>query len=107
MKRLCYCPACGDSVIITNANEYEQYRQRRTLSNLRDGFGRPITHYKCGCGNVLAGSMDVIGWDDEGVAYARAVIRSYNEGGTCFSQRMLDAIKRTAITEAIGEGHND
>lgn len=104
MKRLCYCPICGRSEIITNAGEYKRYLAEKTLSNLRDGYGRPIMHYKCSCGNYLAGSMDVIGWDDEGIVYAKAVIRSYNEGGDCFSQRMLDAIKRTATTKAIEEG---
>lgn len=99
MKRLCYCPVCGDSKIITKSNEYEWYFSRKTLGNLRGGYGRPIMHYKCACGNFLAGSIDVIGWDDEGIAYAQAVIRSYNEGGAYFSQRMMDAVKRAGKDE--------
>ena len=99
MKRLCYCPKCGRSEILTDASEFDRYKSEKTISNLRGGYGRPITHYKCICGNFLAGSMDVSEWDDDGIMYAKAVIRGYNEGGAYFEQRMLDAVKTEYINK--------
>lgn len=69
------------------------------MSNLRGGYGRPITHYKCICGNFLAGSMDVSEWNDDDIMYAKAVIQGYNEGGAYFEQRMLDAVKTEYINK--------
>lgn len=77
MPRLFYCPECGKKQILNN-NPYER---DKTITNIRDGYGRPITHYKCECGNYLAGSMDVTGWDEDGVEYAKETISGYNRGG--------------------------
>lgn len=53
MPRLFYCPECGKEQILNN-NPYEK---EKTIINIRDGYGRPITHYKCECGNYFAGNM--------------------------------------------------
>lgn len=53
-----YCPYCK------NEKEVESL-PRGTVSNPRDGFGRPIYHYECEtCGNLDAGFMSE--WFDEG-----------------------------------------
>ena len=79
--KLFYCPKCKKEEI-RNDNPY---RHEETIVNMRDGCGRPITHYKCECGNYLAGSMDVNGWEDnpDAILYCKETIEGYNQGG-CF-----------------------
>lgn len=101
MKRLCYCPACQQSKIITAADELEPYWLEKSLTNTRGGFGRPITHYKCNCGNFLAGSMDVSGWDGDGIDYTKSIIREYNEGGRYFTTSMLNEAMSSYMTRRI------
>lgn len=94
MKRLFYCPVCGKEQYQTNRSG-QLYQNEATLSNLRGGYGRPIKHYKCECGNYLAGSMDLSGWEDqESVEYAKDIIRGYSRGGVCYSDDIFDAAKK-------------
>ena len=77
--RLYYCPECGKEQITSE----QLYQTEETITNMRDGYGRPIKHYKCECGNYLAGRMDVNGWEDnkEAIAYAKDTIKQYNRDG--------------------------
>ena len=77
--RLFYCPKCKKEEIRSD----NPYRYEETIVNMRDGYGRPIRHYKCECGNYLAGSMDVNGWLDnpDAVLYCKGLIKDYNPGG--------------------------
>ena len=77
--RLFYCPKCQKEEI----REDNPYRCEETITNMRDGWGRPIRHYKCECGNYLAGSMDVNGWldDPNAILYCKETINGYNPGG--------------------------
>lgn len=77
--RLFYCPKCGKEQI----SKEDLYKGEYAVANIRDGYGRPIRHYKCECGNYLAGSMDVTGWEDDkgSILYAKDVIKGYNLGG--------------------------
>ena len=77
MPRLFYCPECGKQQILND----NPYIKEKTIINMRDGYGRPITHYKCECGNYLPGSIDVSGWGDDGIEYAKETIVGYNRGG--------------------------
>ena len=79
--RLFYCPKCKKEEI----REDDPYRYEETIINMRDGWGRPIRHYKCECGNYLAGSMDVSDWIDDpnAILYCKGLIVDYNPGG-CF-----------------------
>lgn len=77
--RIYYCPICGKEEV-GNDNLYDN---EKTIVNIRDGYGRSITHYKCECGNYLAGSMSISGWDESMIAYCKDVIKGYNKGG-CF-----------------------
>lgn len=77
--RLFYCPACEKEEIRND----DPYKNERTISNIRDGYGRPISHYKCECGNYLAGSMDVSSWDEHMIKYCKDTIRGYNKG-SCY-----------------------
>jgi len=86
MSRLFYCPECGKEEI-KNDNPY---RGEETITNMRDGYGRPISHYKCECGNYLAGSIDVNGWidDKEQISYCKEIIEGYNKGGCYYGFTM-------------------
>lgn len=77
--RLFYCPECNKEEIRND----DPYKNEYTINNMRDGYGRPIRHYKCECGNYLAGSMDVNGWvdDKEAILYCKETIKGYNRGG--------------------------
>lgn len=77
--RLFYCPECNKEEIRND----DPYKNEYTISNMRDGYGRPIRHYKCECGNYLAGSMDVNGWvdDKDAIEYCKETIKGYNRGG--------------------------
>lgn len=79
--RLFYCPMCGKEEI-RNDNPYND---EKTIVNMRDGYGRPITHYKCECGNYLAGSMSVSGFDEHTIKYYKDIIKGYNEGGCYYN----------------------
>lgn len=87
-----YCPKCKKIEMDFDKRSHRQYQ---TVSNIRDGYGRPITHFLCECGNPLAGSMDIRGmmkeeYEYEAVDYAKYIITAYNEGGDYFSQDLLD-----------------
>lgn len=84
--RLFYCPKCKKEEIRSD----NPYRGEETITNMRDGYGRPIRHYKCECGNYLAGSMDVNGFvdDSNAILYYKDIIESYNPGG-CFYDRTM------------------
>lgn len=47
---ICYCPKCKKEEIIKNYCR-SNYEKELTVSNIRDGYGRPIYHYKCEGGN--------------------------------------------------------
>ena len=91
-----YCPKCKKIEMDFNKRSYRQYQ---TVSNIRDGYSRPITHFLCECGNPLAGSMDIRGLIEEdhpnkAVDYAKDIITAYNEGGDYFSQGLLDCANK-------------
>lgn len=89
--RLFYCPKCYKEEI---KNEYPS-RNEITYKNIRDGYGRPITHYKCECGNLLAGSMDVTGWENDNglIDYSKAVIEGYNKDGCYYCDGLYEAVE--------------
>lgn len=87
--RFFYCPKCGKEQI-SNDN---LYKKECTVTNLRDGYGRFIHHYKCECGNYLAGWMDVAGWKEDSIPYVKSLITDYNEGGCFYYPELLEQAK--------------
>ena len=89
--RLFYCPKCKKEEI----REDNPYRYEETITNMRDGWGRPIRHYKCECGNYLAGSMDVSGWvdDQNAILYCKETINGYNPGGCYYDGTVVNGDK--------------
>jgi transposase-like protein len=66
-----YCPNCGKE------DEVKE-RPRGTVSNIRDGFGMPISHYECSnCHNLDAGFMRERTGDDDEKKYYQHVIGMY------------------------------
>lgn len=82
--KLFYCPKCKKEEIRSD----NPYQNEQTIVNMRDGYGRPIKHYKCECGNYLAGSMDFFNSDvnDKGfIEYCKSTIEEYNPGGIFYN----------------------
>lgn len=79
--RLFYCPVCGKEEIRSD----DPYRNERTIVNIRGGFGRTISHYKCECGNYLAGSMSITDGDEYMIQHCKDTIRGYNKGGCYYN----------------------
>ena len=76
-----YCPNCGKE-------EEESKLPEGTVSNIRDGFGMPISHYECpNCNNLDAGFMsERVGNKDEKKYYQSVIekyqnIRGFNKNG--------------------------
>ena len=90
MPYIHYCPKCNYEEI----KEKYPDRNKITFKNLRDGWGRPITHFKCDCGNYLAGCMSITDTDDEFSQYAKEVICCYNEGGDFYVEGLHEGIKK-------------
>ena len=82
--RLFYCPNCGKEEI---TNE-DLYKNEHTIVNMRDGYGRPIRHYKCECGNYLAGMIGPINENDD-ILYYKEVIKMYNNEETLLERAKL------------------
>ena len=87
--RLFYCPKCDMQQLLN----YNPYRKQETINNMRDGYGRPIRHYLCECGNYLAGSMDVTDWGDGGISYAKKLIADYNKDGMFYEDGLYEKAK--------------
>lgn len=81
--KIFYCPQCGK---IDKNFKYED--REPYVINIRDGFGHPIYHIKCNCGNYLAGYMN---WSEKDLQneglynYIIETIKGYNLNG-CFLQ---------------------
>ena len=100
--RLFYCPKCGKQEI---KDEYIK-KSDITYRNIRDGFGRPITHYKCECGNLLAGSMDVTTENENNdgfILYAKGVIEDYNKDGNYYEEGFYEFVEKR-YNERMGFG---
>lgn len=95
--RLFYCPECNKEEIRND----DPYKNEYTINNMRDGYGRPIRHYKCECGNYLAGSMDVNGWvdDKDAILYCKETIKGYNRGGWYYKDNMSFSGDKTDLFE--------
>ena len=89
---LFYCPECGREEM---KNDYPS-RKEVTYANIRDGYGRGIRHYKCECGNLLAGSINVYGWENDIglIDYSKHVIKGYNKGGRYYSDGLYEAVEK-------------
>lgn len=94
--RLYYCPECGSEQLLSKEQLAKEnpYKLKETIINMRDGYGRPITHYQCNCGNYLAGSIDVTGWDENGIKYAKHIIKDYNKGGIFYTEDIKERAEK-------------
>lgn len=74
---LFYCPVCRKEEIL-NMSRYNIPSHTIYISS---GGDRPIHHYRCMCGNYLAGSVVVEGLPEEEVKSEKFLIEDDNEGG--------------------------
>lgn len=94
-NRYFYCPECEDNGY--DIFDYKQLRIAKTGVSMRGGWGRPITFYKCPkCENVLAGSMDFRGWNENQEHYAKIIISGYNVGGIYYDKEFHDYCKNVS-----------
>lgn len=85
MRCLWYCPKCGyeelkDSLPKKNNFKGEEDVFDLTWTNIRDGYGTPIRHFLCNCGNRNAGVMHFQVVKDESydtIEYFKSVIEMY------------------------------
>lgn len=85
-----YCPQCGK--LDLQFNMQDNYKNS-TVTNMRDGWGRPIKHFLCECGNPLAGVINICelgNSEEDAIKYAKELIADYNEGGLYFKRSLLD-----------------
>ena len=89
--RMFYCPVCHKEEI---KKDYP-LRSSITFVNTRDGYGRPIVHYKCECGNLLAGSIDITGYENDNylLQYSKVLIEGYNKDGRYYTDGLYEAIE--------------
>ena len=101
--RLFYCPVCKRQKI-AYPTPTKSLDDNLTVWNMRDGFGRSILHYKCECGNYLAGSIDVSGVNDvELIDYYKTIIEEYNVGGDFYEDGFLEQAIQSFINRRKNE----
>lgn len=87
---LYYCPKCGKIEIVLESSKYKEYMKEKTYANIRGGYGNPIQHIKCTCGNYLAGLVNLPKeYNDDDIEYFKSVVAIYNEGGALFENHLL------------------
>lgn len=88
--KLFYCPKCHKEKITND----DVYKNEYTIANMRGGYGRPIRHYKCECGNYLAGSMDISDWENDKymIEFCKETIEDYNKNGDYYNAYLRDGI---------------
>lgn len=90
---LFYCPECGKTKLIKEYLEIKKYRDETSFMNIRDGYGRPINHIKCECGNYLSGMMYLEKEDSQDIEYIKNIITEYNKDGNYFRESLLSYAK--------------
>lgn len=99
MSNIFYCPKCNKIDGDFNFNK----RTQITWKNIRDGYGRPITHIVCPyCKYELSGFINATGmynkndmYDKENcVEYIRHVIQGYSNSSYCDSKKLLELIRK-------------
>lgn len=86
---LFYCPECGKIKLIKEYLEIKKYRNETSFINIRDGYGRPINHIKCECGNYLSGMMYLEKEDSQDIEYIKNIIAEYNKNGNYFNKDLF------------------
>jgi hypothetical protein len=71
-----YCPQCGKF-----DKDFKYNSHSPKVGNIRNGFGCPIYHIKCECGNYLAGYMNLKIETLQDEMYIKGIIEGYNLGG--------------------------
>lgn len=88
-----YCPKCGKL-----DTEFKMTRDTPSVGNIRDGYGRPLYHIKCDCGNYLAAginfSKDEIDKERSLIEYVKNVITEYNKGGNFYHDGFYEYVEK-------------
>ena len=96
-----YCPKCKKLTI-----GYKKDRDTISFTNIRDGYGRPLHHAKCECGNYLAAYMDFNEKDTriepELINYIKSIIEGYNVEGCYYNDGFYEFVKENIIKQEQG-----
>lgn len=108
--RMFYCPKCGHFELKKNFEE-NPYKNKLTIRNMIDFSFIPIQHYKCECGNFLAGYFEFVTENDiksgyttdegyeifhklgsnqqeDNILFYKDIIMSFNEGGRNYNRKL-------------------
>jgi hypothetical protein len=99
MANIFYCPKCKK---IEDNFQFDGREQRKliTWKNIRDGYGRPITHIMCPyCSYELSGFMNISGIkkDEELIEYVKYVIEGYSDNSYCDTELILNKIRNRCL----------
>lgn len=87
-----YCPQCGKTDL-----EYNHDKTKFSFGNMRDGYGRPIHHTKCECGNCLAAYISFTKEDVEKdigmMNYVKELIAGYNRDGIYYTDGFYEHVE--------------
>lgn len=90
-----YCPQCGKTEL-----DYKHDKLKFSFVNMRDGYGRPLHHTKCECGNYLAAytffTKEDIGQDVNLLDYIKYVITGYDRNGIYYSDGFYEDVEDRA-----------
>lgn len=93
-----YCPTCKRLDI-----DFKLDRGTPYVVNIRDGYGRPLYHIKCECGNYLAAAINFTKEElekDEGLLdYIVSVISGYNKGGCFYADGYYEYVEKRILDE--------
>lgn len=68
------------------------------VGNIRDGYGHPLYHMKCDCGNYWAAgiyfSKDEVDKDQSLIDYIKEVITGYNKGGVFYQDGFYEYVEK-------------
>lgn len=107
--RMFYCPKCGHFELKKNFEE-NPYANELTIKNMIDFSFVPIQHYKCECGNFLAGYFEFVTENDiksgyttdegyesfhklgdkqqeDNILFYKDIIMHFNEGGRNYNRK--------------------
>lgn len=88
-----YCPVCKKIDI-----NYKNDKNILRVVNCRDGYGRPLYHVRCECGNYLAAYIsfteDDIKDDSGALDYIKGTIEGYNKGGIFYNDGYYEYVEK-------------
>ena len=98
-----YCPVCKKLDL-----DFTPDKDTPRVVNIRDGYGHPLYHMKCACGNCLATGIHFekaeVEKDFGLLDYIKEVITGYNKDGCFYSDGYYEYVEDSLNTIRIRRG---